>query len=205
VNNTSKALMAYIQSSGVTDAREISDVTGIAIRTVYRCLDEIKTSAILGNSATSGNSATGGNSAKISASHGNSATGGTAKKGKGSPPKGGKPSPLSAFDQEKFEEFYQTYPRRVGRGQAESAWAKAIKIATPEEIMDGLRRLLPSMAKTEKQFLKHPSTWLNAKGWMDEVEVLTDPRRRESLLDFDDGYRVYTAERTRPLITHDSH
>src|SRR5690606_19428118 len=45
-----------------------------------------------------------------------------------------------AREADAFDEFWAAYPRRVGKGAARKAWAKATKKAAPEEIIAGARR-----------------------------------------------------------------
>ena len=64
-----------------------------------------------------------------------------------------------------FDDFWRVYPRRKDKLDAQRAWAKALKIATAEEIIEGAKRY----AKTaEAPFIKLPATFLNKGSWMDE-------------------------------------
>ena len=64
-----------------------------------------------------------------------------------------------------FDRFWAEYPRKRDKLDAKRAWAKAIKIATPEEIIAGAQRY----AKTAVEpFVKLPATFLNKGSWMDE-------------------------------------
>lgn len=73
-----------------------------------------------------------------------------------------------ASDDPNFVRFYAIYPRPVAIGKAEAAWMKAIKIAKPEEIIDGAERFRDSPAgQDEARFIPYPATWLNAKQWKD--------------------------------------
>lgn len=74
-----------------------------------------------------------------------------------------------------FEEFWGRYPRKVGKGQARKAYAKALKLDTHENIMFGLSQQIPAMEATDKKFIPHPSTWLNGERWNDEPEEPTGP------------------------------
>jgi len=68
-----------------------------------------------------------------------------------------------------FEAFWKLYPRRVGKRQAFLSWQKATKRATAAEISAGAERVAQEVAAgREVQFVKHPQTWLNADGWLDE-------------------------------------
>lgn len=67
-----------------------------------------------------------------------------------------------------FDEFWNLYPRKVDKIGARRAWNKAIKTASVEVIMAGLRRYLASVAGKELTFVAHPSTWLNRERWNDD-------------------------------------
>ena len=68
-----------------------------------------------------------------------------------------------------FDQFYRAFPRKVGRGDAERAYSKARKLATPDQLLAGARRYATSRAGEDSKYTKHPATWLNSKGWLDEV------------------------------------
>ena len=69
-----------------------------------------------------------------------------------------------------FERFYQAYPRKRSKGQAEKAWKRCAN-NNIEQIMAGLQRAITSTewAKDNGKFIPYPATWLNAKGWLDEA------------------------------------
>lgn len=67
-----------------------------------------------------------------------------------------------------FEEFYSSYPRRVGKEAAKRAFVKASKEVDPEVIVAGAKRLAADPNLPEKQFVPYPATWLNRAGWEDE-------------------------------------
>lgn len=71
---------------------------------------------------------------------------------------------------EQFEFFWSTYPRRIGKGAARKSFEKALKLATFEEIMAGLRGQLSYYSAKEQQFIPHPSTWLNQERWADDPQ-----------------------------------
>jgi hypothetical protein len=67
-----------------------------------------------------------------------------------------------------FDEFWEFYPRKVGKGASQQALSKALKQATWQEILAGVRRLSADPNLPEKQFIPHPATWLNEGRWADE-------------------------------------
>lgn len=76
---------------------------------------------------------------------------------------------LSRKDQNPFDAFWQKYPRKVAKKNAHSAYRRALKEATAEEIMEGLESFLEHLPD-ERRFICHPSTWLNGGRWMDVYE-----------------------------------
>lgn len=85
--------------------------------------------------------------------------------------------PKGKADDDGFETFWELYPRRVAKGQARRAWARLRPNAELRgRIYDGVRRSAAywNDQGTEKQFIPHPATWLNAERWEDELEE-TDP------------------------------
>lgn len=69
--------------------------------------------------------------------------------------------------EQRFDEFWQVYPRKAGKAAAKTAWVKATEKQDPD--------LLISAAKTyrddpnrEDGFTAHASTWLNQERWEDE-------------------------------------
>lgn len=68
---------------------------------------------------------------------------------------------------EGFPQFWETYPRRVAKAAAETAWAKAVKLATVGTIMNGARQYANEVAGREPDKIAHPATWLNGRRWED--------------------------------------
>ncbi len=66
-----------------------------------------------------------------------------------------------------FDKFWEIYPRRTAKGKALEAWAKAIKIAKPEQIIAGAQQYARDPSRDEK-FTAYPATWLNQQRWLDE-------------------------------------
>ncbi|MBY0797852.1 hypothetical protein [Corynebacterium parakroppenstedtii] len=79
-----------------------------------------------------------------------------------------KPKPRRPKDPPEFTEFWKTYPRKVGKDRARKAFASACRRATAEEIIEGAKRLAADPNLPDKQFIPHPTTWLNGGGWDDE-------------------------------------
>lgn len=73
-----------------------------------------------------------------------------------------------------FNEFYQVYPKRVGKGAAEKAYRKAVMRADHSIIFAGACRHATATIGQDRQFIQHPATWLNADGWLDEIQPQTN-------------------------------
>lgn len=79
----------------------------------------------------------------------------------------------SIKQQDRFDTFWEEYPRKRSKGQAEKTWIKLDPDdATFECILEGLDNAKRSVdwQKDGGQYIPYPSTWLNAKGWEDEYE-----------------------------------
>jgi len=100
-----------------------------------------------------------------------------------------------------FPKFWNLYPRKVGKANAQKAWKK-LKV-TPDLftlIAESLGRHRQSAdwTKSDGQYIPHPATWLNGKRWEDEVKPSSNnvhhlPNSRHA--GFSD--RDYTAGLTR--------
>lgn len=80
----------------------------------------------------------------------------------------------SAVEEEKkppsaFEQFWQAYPKKVGKGDAERKFAQVGKGKLPL-ILAALewQTKTPGWAKDGGKFIPHPSTWLHQHRWEDE-------------------------------------
>lgn len=70
-----------------------------------------------------------------------------------------------------FEIFWEAYPKKKSKGQAEKEW---LKIKPSEQLLADILATI-ERAKTSEDWMKeggryipYPATWLNAKGWEDE-------------------------------------
>jgi len=86
-------------------------------------------------------------------------------------------------DIEAFEQFWLQCPRRIGKGHARKAWAKALKLTDAQTIIAGMFRYAEDCKWTEARYIKHPATWLNSEGWSDEYEPNGPDAFKQSLVD----------------------
>ena len=75
-----------------------------------------------------------------------------------------------------FDLFWATFPNKVGRRDAEKAFAKAVTRASFDVIMAGLRRYI---AKTDDRPWCNPTTFLNQDRWTDQP-ASAPPRKANS-------------------------
>jgi DNA-binding transcriptional regulator YhcF (GntR family) len=71
-----------------------------------------------------------------------------------------------------FLSFWEAYPRRIGRGEARVAFAKACRHSDGNTIVQAAiayARHCNEM-KIEPKFRPHPATWLNQERWADDLE-----------------------------------
>lgn len=91
---------------------------------------------------------------------------------------GGREATLSGFD-----EWWETYPRKEGKGKARDAWRA--KRLTPADV-PRLTSAVERQRHTEQwqreggRFIPHPSTWLNQERWDDEPEIVVVAGARAS-------------------------
>lgn len=83
--------------------------------------------------------------------------------------------------QARFEKFWEVYPKKRSKGQAEKAW---FKIRPNEQLHDRILKAL-ERAKTSAdwkkkngEFIPYPATWLNARGWEDVLDSTAGPGRK---------------------------
>ena len=74
---------------------------------------------------------------------------------------------------ELFAVFYTAYPRKTGRTEARKKYEVALKRDSAEKILNGVKQYCKEINanKIEKQFIKHPSTWLNQQCWLDYEDI----------------------------------
>jgi hypothetical protein len=70
-----------------------------------------------------------------------------------------------------FELFWKTYPRRIGKGSAKSAFEKATTKTDAATILQATQDYANSNALPDLQFIPHPSTWLNQERWNDDSDA----------------------------------
>ena len=69
-----------------------------------------------------------------------------------------------------FDAFWSAYPRKIGKGAARKAWARATGRPHVAAMIANIRAHVDSdqWQRDGGQFIPHPATWLNQKRWDDE-------------------------------------
>lgn len=76
--------------------------------------------------------------------------------------------------EQRFDTWWQCYPKKRNRGQALKAW-RAIK--PDKQLVDTMIRAVDNAMqsadwqKDRGKFIPYPATWLRAQGWLDQFEV----------------------------------
>mgnify|MGYP006932608314 CR=1 FL=1 len=73
-----------------------------------------------------------------------------------------------------FDTFWALVPRRVGKKAAERAWRAVERRGESQEAIDGMRAYARAFTQsgTDLKYVPHPSTWLNRRGWEDDLEAV---------------------------------
>lgn len=72
-----------------------------------------------------------------------------------------------SFPQASFERWWSHYPRKVAKGAARSAYAKAARKADEPTLLQAVARYANDPNLPEAQYIPHPATWLNEERWLD--------------------------------------
>ena len=68
-----------------------------------------------------------------------------------------------------FEEVWEAYPRKVGKGAAKKALKAAMKKVDDAELQLKLYNFCAENKDKDQKFVPHMATWLNQERWADEV------------------------------------
>lgn len=83
----------------------------------------------------------------------------------------------------RFAQFWDAYPKKKSKGDAEKAFNK---ISPDEQLLNAMLTAIEAQKKSADwqreagQYIPYPASWLNAKGWEDQIEV-TKPESRLAL------------------------
>ncbi len=76
--------------------------------------------------------------------------------------------------EESFKLFWTAYPKKRSKGAAQKAWAK---VRPDSSLLAAILEAIAAQKRSEAwqkqggQYIPYPATWLNARGWEDEMEA----------------------------------
>jgi hypothetical protein len=85
------------------------------------------------------------------------------------------PLPLGSAEErtptaaELFDQWWASYPKKVGKDAARRAWAKACRRTDPLKILDVIAHY---PFREDRAYVKDPATWLNAGCWEDDLDAV---------------------------------
>jgi hypothetical protein len=82
-----------------------------------------------------------------------------------------KASPSPRMEPSSFDAFWEAYPKKVGKGEARRAYAKALRKIEENVILSAVNDYAASRRGQEKRYTANPATWLNQERWEDEVQT----------------------------------
>lgn len=74
-----------------------------------------------------------------------------------------------------FDEWWQAYPRKIGKGQARKAYKTAAKKTDHASLLAAAVSFAQKTKGADPKFIAHPTTWLNGERW-DDQDDNTDGR-----------------------------
>lgn len=84
---------------------------------------------------------------------------------------------LNELQEKQFDKFWQAYPKKVSKKQAQKSWKK---INPSLELFEKILKALEMVKQTEQwkkdngKFIPYPATWLNQERWNDEINMMQD-------------------------------
>jgi len=82
-------------------------------------------------------------------------------------------APLAERPADLFDEFWNAYPRHVGKAKAKTTFATKVKNGADPIAVVAAARSYADRCRTTKQdpqFIPHPTTWLNRESWTDDLD-----------------------------------
>lgn len=82
---------------------------------------------------------------------------------------------LNELQEKQFDKFWQAYPKKVSKKQAQKSWKK---INPSLELFEKILKALEMVKQTEQwekdngKFIPYPATWLNQERWTDEINMM---------------------------------
>jgi hypothetical protein len=77
--------------------------------------------------------------------------------------------------QQEFNDFWEVYPRKLGKGEAKGAFVKAVDKFGADVVLEGAKKFASDPNLPAPQFIPRAATWLNQERWDDEPYSPVDP------------------------------
>lgn len=92
-----------------------------------------------------------------------------------------------------FERFWSAYPKKKNKGQARSAFSRALKKTSVETMISAVEKQKQSKdwKKDNGQFIPYPSTWLNAEAWENDMTATASTQKHDDKSKSDNLKKVY--------------
>lgn len=81
---------------------------------------------------------------------------------------------------ERFQDFWTAYPVKKGRAEAEAKWRAKGYDAIADTIIADVKQRITRDRQWLDGFAPHGSTYVNGKGWLDEIEAPRGSRTEQS-------------------------
>lgn len=84
---------------------------------------------------------------------------------------------LNELQEKQFDKFWQAYPKKVSKKEAQKSWKK---INPSLELFEKILKALEMVKQTEQwkkdngKYVPYPATWLNQERWTDEINMMQD-------------------------------
>lgn len=84
---------------------------------------------------------------------------------------------LNELQEKQFDKFWQAYPKKASKKQAQKSWKK---ISPSLELFEKILKALEMVKQTEQwkkdngKYVPYPATWLNQERWTDEINMMQD-------------------------------
>lgn len=84
---------------------------------------------------------------------------------------------LNELQEKQFDKFWQAYPKKVSKKEAQKSWNK---INPSLELFEKILKALEIVKQTGQwntdngKFIPYPATWLNQERWTDEINMMQD-------------------------------
>lgn len=89
---------------------------------------------------------------------------------------------LNELQEKQFDKFWQAYPKKVSKKEAQKSWNK---INPSLELFEKILKALEIVKQTEQwkkdngKYVPYPATWLNQERWTDEINMMQDTIKEE--------------------------